>query len=70
MTEKLIVRVLNVLDDGPAHCHDVADELGINMRTASATLCDLYQSGLIRRVERVRPFERKRDCWVYERPPS
>ena len=41
LAQKLVLRVLEVLEDGPAHCHDVADELGIDMTTASATLSDL-----------------------------
>lgn len=65
---KLVLRVLEVLDDGPAHCHDVADELGIDMKTASATLSDLHAHGMLIRRHKVKPAGRERECWVYERP--
>lgn len=65
---KLALRVLNVVEDGPAHCYDVADELGIDMKTASATLSDLHADGLLIRRYKVKPAGRERECWVYERP--
>lgn len=54
MSEKLIVRVLQELANGPAHSADISDELGISVKTASAVLCDLRDSGMVRPIGQVR----------------
>jgi hypothetical protein len=67
---KQTILVLEVLDDGPAHCHDVASELGMPMRTASAVLSELYALGLLTRKYKVRPHFAANECWVYEKAPN
>lgn len=67
---KQTTMVLEVLEDGPAHCHDVASELGMTTRTASAVLSDLYAQGLLTRKYKVRPYFAARECWVYEKSPN
>lgn len=64
--DKHIVRVLEVIQDGPAHCHDISDELGLPMKTASAILSTLHADGFIKRVGRVTPANAKNPCWIYE----
>ena len=66
---KMIYRVLESVENCPAHCHDIANELQIDMRTASAILSSLFSSGLLIRRDRVKPGDttRSRMCWVYER---
>lgn len=66
--QKLMVMVLELVEIAPAHCYDVVDALGIDMRTASATLSELHACGLLIRRNKVSPSGRERKCWVYERP--
>jgi Mn-dependent DtxR family transcriptional regulator len=47
---KVLLQVLEVLEDGPATSEDVAHDLAISRKTASAYLSDLFSQGLLTRV--------------------
>jgi predicted transcriptional regulator len=66
--EKLEASVLALVAEAPLHCHDVADELGISMKTASAVLSALHSDGLLVRRFKTKPAGVNRLCWVYQRP--
>jgi DNA-binding IclR family transcriptional regulator len=70
MSDKMSLQVLELVLDSPAHCHDIADELEISMKTASALLSDLWHQKLIIRKHKVKglPGTKNHLCWVYEKP--
>lgn len=58
--------ILKVLKDGPAHCHDVADETGMTAHLASRFLSQMFRRGDIKRNDvKIKHCEFMYKCWLY-----
>jgi len=62
---KMLVKVIAVLQDGPATSQDIADELGISVKEASAYLSDLEGAGIVH-TSRILRTERNKKILVRE----
>ncbi len=72
MQEKQIIRVLKVIQEGPAHSRDVSDETGFSVAVASAYLHKLWLAGVVERCGQVatslQPPAQNRKAWLYRIP--
>ena len=70
--EKQIIKVLKVVQDGPAHSRDVSYETGLPVNVASAYLHKLWLAGLIERSGQIattpQPPACNRKAWLYRIP--
>jgi predicted transcriptional regulator len=62
---KQILQVLAELENGPAHCHDIADETGLSYKAASAYLTELRYAWLIEAVGYARVHNAGRKATIY-----
>ena len=60
------MEVYDMITEGPTHCHNVADEMGLSIFQACAILSTLHSLGLITRDSKINISGVKKKCWLYE----